>query len=312
MPVMYLDESEQGDFLAVGGFYCRVGEVREVESAWAQAKADMGLEPTQAMKWSPRGVEQERLKATIGVDEARRCVASVIAGLPLEIVGIVLQERRGSYAVLGRCSRGVIEVDIAEWKDIYPRGGGARHFYPRGVEFALQRFADHLRLLAPENREHSHLVLDDLQWASNPGRMTKKLTAQLEKMPETDSWVIRDWIEKGAQALREAYARWYRTGFAKPYERLGNLEALGLESTFHECHDRWSDAMQVADFIAGCFGAFVSDLARGEQGVARDCVRALRPRIRATGSIGSGLWGNGFVLWPPNPEIWAKAKGALE
>jgi len=309
MPVMYLDESEQGDFLAVGGFYCRLADVRAVEAAWAKAKGGLDLGPGEPLKWSPQGTVQERLKGTLGVDEARRRAAAAIADFPIEIVAVVLQERRGSYYLLGQGSDDTIEV--AEWKDVHPQGGGVRHFYLRGVEFALQRFADHLQVVAPVDREPCHVVLENLEWASNPGKMTKKLTAQLDKMPATDSWVIRDWIEKGAQALCEAYARWHRTGFTKPYERLGNLEALGFESTFHECHDEWSDAMQVADFIAGCFGAFVSDLSPGKQGVARDCARTLRPRIRASGSIGCGMWGNGFVLWPPNPQIWKKAKGAL-
>lgn len=311
MAVMYLDESEQGDFLAVGGFYCHDRDVPPVESAWADMKVGMGLDPAQPMKWSPQGIPQQQLKGTIGIDEARRRAASVITGLPLEIVVVVLQERRGSYVVLGPSSTGVVEADIAEWKEIYPQGGGVRHFYLRGVEFTLQRFADHLGLLAPESRGPSHLVLDDLQWASSPGKMTKKLKAQLDSMPGTDSWVIRDWIETGLQALCAAYARWHRTGFAQPYARLGSLGALGCESSFHECHGDWSDAMQIADFVAGTTGAFVSEVARGKLGIARDCVRALRSRFRATGTIGYGMWGNGFVLWPPNADLWNKAKGAL-
>lgn len=30
MPVMYLDESEHGDFLSVGGYYCSTGDVPQV------------------------------------------------------------------------------------------------------------------------------------------------------------------------------------------------------------------------------------------------------------------------------------------
>jgi hypothetical protein len=75
-------------------------------------------------------------------------------------------------------------------------------------------------------------------------------------------------VEKGARALYQAYARWHRTGFAKP-------------------------------------------LSRGKRGIAEECARALRPRIRATGSIGFGIWDNGFALWPPNEQLWAEAKGAL-
>jgi hypothetical protein len=155
------------------------------------------------------------------------------------------------------------------------------------------------------------LVLDDLGWATDPGRMTRRLRAELKRLPETDAWVIRDWMERGIEAAHDAYARWYRGGFSEPYDRLGCLAELGFESSFYQCHDTRSDAMQVADFVAGCFGAFVSDLSRGKRGVAQDCARVLRPRIRATGSIGFGMWGNGFVLWPPNQGIWAQAKKAL-
>jgi hypothetical protein len=309
MPVMYLDESDHGEFLSVGGYYCWSRDVPRVELAWQQVKQRLNLDPAWPLKWSPQGTVQQLLKEKTGVDEARRRAAAAIAGLPIEVVAVVLQERRGTYLVLGP---GVdADPEVVAWKNVHPQGGGVRHFYLRGVEFALQRFAHYAKELPLENREPCHLVLENLGWASNPGKMTKRLTAQLEKMPETDSWVIRAWIEKGAQALCEAYARWCRNGLAKPYDSLGDLQALGFESTFHECHDEWSDAMQIADFVAGCFGAFVSDLSRGKQGVAQDCARALQPRIRATGSIGFGIWGNGFVLWPPNQEIWAKAKGAL-
>lgn len=315
MSVMYLDESvhgsKDGDFLAVGGFYCSDGDLGRIESTWAEMKGDLGLDPSDPLKWSPQRSAQDRLKTMSGVDNARRKAANLIAGLPIEIVAIVLQERRGTYVVLGTEADDTIEDSFVDWKNLFPQHEGVRHFYLRGVEFAVQRLADHVQGVPTSEREPSRLVLENLEWASNPGKMTKKLKRKLDKIPETDSWVIRDWMERGARAVREAYARWYRSGFAEPYKRFGSLEALGFESTFHECHDEWSDAMQIADFVVGCTGAFLRDVASGKQGVARECVRAIRPRLRANGSIGCGMWGNGFVLWPPNRDLWNTAKGAL-
>lgn len=314
MPVMYLDESEHGDFLSVGGYYCWTRDVPRIESAWRGAKQRLGLDPDSPLTWSPQDQVQQALNPAGGVEAARRVAAVVIGDLPLEVVAIILQERRGEYYVVGTGPSGAVGVDVATWKEIYPKGGGVRHFYLRGVEFATQRFADHVGAISREQAEPSRLVLDDLGWARNPGKMIRRLRAELVRLPETEAWVIRDWMERGVEAAHDAYARWYRTGFTKPYKHLGSLAALGFESSFYQCHDMRSDAMQVADFVAGCLGAFVSDLSRGKSGVAQNCVRALRNRIRAGGSISFrrwGMWGNGFVLWPRNQQLWNKAKVAL-
>lgn len=312
MPVMYLDESEHGDFLSVSGYYCSTGDVPRIEASWRRLKQELGLEPTTPLKWSPQGAVHDALAAGIGVDGARRRAADVIRELPIEIVAIVLQERRGTYLVLGMEQGGnEVTVDEATWREIHPEGGSVRHFYLRGVEFALQRFADHVGRIPSDSAEPSRLVLDDLDWARNRGKKTEKLRAKLAQLPAADAWVIRDWIERGLDAAHDAYARWYVSGFGNPYERLGRLGELGFESSFYQCHDARSDAMQVADFAAGCAGAFMSELSRGRVGTARDCLCAIKPRIRATGSIGWEMWGNGFVLWPRNPGLWNKAKGAL-
>ncbi len=154
------------------------------------------------------------------------------------------------------------------------------------------------------------MVLDDLNWA-NPGKKTERLKAKLAQLPAADEWVIRDWMERGLDAAYDAYARWHLSGFNRPYDRLGSLAVLGFESSFYQCHDVRSDAMQIADFAAGCAGAFVGELARRRPGIARDCLRIIARRFRASGTMGYGMWGDGFVLWPPNDDLWAAAKGAL-
>lgn len=243
------------------------------------------------------------------MDQARRRAADKLGKLPIEIVSIVLQERRTAYATRGSLSGGMIRQVVELWKRIHPHGGGVRHFYLRGVEFALQRFVDHVAGIRCELAEPSRLVLDDLNWARNQGRKTKQLMGKLAELPEADTWVIRNWMERGLNAAYDAYARWYASGFSPPYDGLGALGGLGFESSFYQCTDERSDAMQVADFVAGATGAFVTEVARRKPGVARECVRAFRRCFRASGTrFGGGMWGNGFVLWPPKSNLWKHVK----
>jgi hypothetical protein len=152
MPVMYLDESEHGEFLSVGGYYCLSCDVPKIELAWQQAKQRLELDPASPLKWSPQGEVQRILARGVGVEEARREAAVVIRELPIEVVTIVLQERRGRYLVIGTGPGGAVEIDLTTWAEIHPRGGGVRHFYLRGVEFAVQRLADRVGM-APSERE---------------------------------------------------------------------------------------------------------------------------------------------------------------
>ena len=57
MPALYVDESEQGAFLGVGGLYADLAHLPQIEAAWRDMKVnDLGLDPGDELKWNlPEG-----------------------------------------------------------------------------------------------------------------------------------------------------------------------------------------------------------------------------------------------------------------
>ncbi|SRR5579875_148426 len=302
MPVMFLDESEQGQFLCVGGVYAAVSAVGRVEARWRDLKQRLGLGPGDCFKWSPEERVTKKLKS---LAEARLAAAELVASLEeMTAVSVVLQERRGNYVV----SEPGRKREILSWDQLSGnQRGGVRHFYLRGLEFAVQRFA---RDCDPPE-EHAAIVVDNLDWTRNP-KNRKTLVRMLKRLPQADKWAIKDWIKKGTEAAREAYARWLHEGLDSPGYQTRPLKDLLFESTFHEAAGRWSDALQIADFIAGCSAAFFADLDKDKVGGASErYLRLLLPRLRNRPGVGCGVWGNGLVLWPPNHTLWEVAKKRL-
>lgn len=311
MPIMYLDESEQGQFLSVGGFFIATSKLPDVESQWVAFKQGLGLRASDVFKWRVDQDVRSRIEQKgYSIDEARIQAAELVAALDHVVaLAIVLQERRGRYVVLGEGKNA--EVELRSWHEVYGKGGAVRHFYARGVEFALQRFAIHSSKAGTQG-EPCQVVLDDLGW-SQTGKMTRDLSRKLDQLPDADHWVIRGWMEKGPEALRQAYSDWYEKGFQSAPYQCSPLRSLRFEATFHESHATWSPALQIADFIAGCAAAVFSQLSYNRSpGAASECLRTMLKRFMHDNSFGFRVWGDGIVLYPPNRDLWNLVKNSLQ
>jgi hypothetical protein len=294
MAFLVLDEAERGEFLGVGGLIVPVSRVCELETRWQGLKENYGLPRDAFLKWSPEDDVVQVLRRTgRDVPDVRRRVCEWIGRCDdIMVVGVVLQERRPDA--------------------LRPGKGGVRDFYKTGVAFCVQRFA---RVVEerPEYGAGPHLlVVDSVAWSR--GRkspvLSDKVKRLLEKLWGGRRRSILGWMAKGHQALLREYRDWYWDGFGEL--KIGALGGMGFMSSWLEAHSRYMDLLQMADFVAG---AFVELFSRCEVGgpveVVRDCVKALLPVVGEIRGFGSGIWGGGIVLYPPNRELWRKVQREL-
>ena len=293
MAFLVLDEAERGEFLGVGGLIVPVSRACELETGWQELKESYGLPRDAFLKWSPEDDVARVLRSTGRDVDVRREVCKWIGSRnEIMVVVVVLQERRPDA--------------------LRPGKGGVRDFYKTGVAFWVQRFAR----VVEERREYGAgphlLVVDSVAWSR--GRkspvLRDKVKGLLEKLWGGRRWSILGWMAKGHQALLEEYREWYRGGFAE--FGIGALRGMGFMSSWLEAHGRYRDLLQIADFVAGAFVELFSRCGAGRAGgVAKDCAKALLPVVGEVSGFGSGIWGGGIVLYPPNRELWWKVQREL-
>jgi hypothetical protein len=295
MAFLVLDESERGEFLVVGGLIVPNEAIVHLEREWRQFKASYGLRREDPLKWAPERELAQRLK-TLGryVNDVRRDVCAWLGQRrDVAALAVVLQERRTGILRPGR--------------------GGVRDFYATGVAFCVQRFAR----LASENSAYAskpHAVLiDSIGWSR--GRRSEIFKDTLKRMMAKLRWggkrrSIMPWMAEGYMSLLREYKQWLDNGFTEV--GVQQLAALGFLSSLVEGHGGSMDILQMADFVAGCAAELFFSVAAGRtSAVPGECMRALIPVMCQVSGFGSGVWGCGIVLYPPNERLWRSVQAAV-
>jgi len=294
LALLVLDESERGEFLAVGGLIVPTGRACDLEAEWRQLKANCGLSAELPLKWAPPRESVARLRAGgLNVDDIRRSVCQWV-GRRSDILALAMvhEERR----------RGLLR----------PGRGGVRDFYATGVAFAVQRFAE--VVADPKFADRPHVVvLDSIAWSR--GRRSPLWDNRITRFHVQLMWgskrqAIVPWMAKGHKALLESYGEWHRRGFSDV--KIPPLEQRGFVSSFLEAQGDRMDMLQIADCVCGCAAELFFSVASGQPfPVARECMRTLLPVFCRMTGFGTDVWGDGIVLYPPNDELWWRVRRLL-
>jgi hypothetical protein len=278
MPALYLDESEQGAFLGVGGFYADLSHVSQMEAAWRQMKVnDLGLDADDELKWNlPEGHPTRRKLDASGRGGRQRNEAMIdtLTSLPLTFVCAVMRDTRSPG-----------------WQRITgPRS--ARDFYCEGLRYVLQRFGEEAHTRA--GNEPCLCVVD------RPEGLTRI------NLP----WSSTRWLEHGLKAAHEMYRNVMGQGPGRgPQGEVRPLRQARFASGLLVGHASHDDFLQMADCVSGAVTSLVKDSADGP---ASDwlvgLVRAMVPRFRGGRAE---MFGNGLVVWPMDPDLWNSLRRRL-
>lgn len=288
MLVLFVDESEQGRFLGVGGYFTQLGALLDLERGWRQMKARVGLGEDDEIKWTLPVDHPTRNKLT-GLNrttkELHEEAITYIAANDLTIVVVVMVEQRKKpwYGALLR-------------KRLTPRD-----FYCEGLRYVLQRMGEEA-LLNPQPSNGSKLPL--LCVVDRPG-LPKEPRGRVRSMLASTT------IRLGEKAALDGYQVGFFQGPGEGPARRGNvpLKNLDFHSGLLMSGGSHSDALQIADVIVGCATSWVADTDVGRASSwLVDCMKQIVPRFRG-GAI--NMFRDGFVIWPWENQLWGALQTSL-
>lgn len=284
MYALFVDESEQGRYLGVGGFYAPLSILPQLEETWLSLKSKFHLDRDDEIKWTlpEKHPSREKLEQhghkTIDLHEF--AVDLIAKNDNLTLVVCVMVEKRGPG-----------------WRTVLRRRVTPKDFYCEGLKYVLQRFQEEA-LLRKSNFAESgpHIVIVDA-----PGLPKTKANLQTLKR-----------LTRAIRPERDAPLRLYREllteGAGDGPQKLGNcpLRDLNFHSGLLFSHAIHHDLLQVSDVIIGCTTSWINDTARqtcSDWLTAR--VKQLSPRFRQP------MFGNGLVIWPWQNILWQVLQASL-
>jgi hypothetical protein len=270
---VWVDESEKGDILVVAGVLVDWTKVPSIVNGWCRVKADLGLPPEAEIKWNlPSGhptrqlLEQSR-KTT---KDLRVKVTDFVARRDdLSCIAVVMLEKRR---------------DISFWRKwLWPKAS-VRDFYCEGLKYLIQRVAEEV---VEAKLQDCVVVCDTPELGTKPFDLGS--------------------IRRGPRAVEETYRDWYRHGVSvgpgKKHHR-GPLAGIGFHPSILIGDATYHDMLQVADVVAGITGEWVHAVRSGrDDSWEVDCFKAVSVRFR-TRHGNPDFFGDGFVLWPWDNELW--------
>lgn len=269
---VWVDESEKGDLLVVAGVFTAWAAVPSIVRGWRQVKAALGLQPDAEIKWnlpSKHPTRQALESAGRTMKDLRLKATDFIAGRDdlICIVVVMLEQRNISF-----------------WKMIWPKAS-VRDFYCEGLKYLIQRVAEEV----VEAGWQDCVVVCD--------------TPELG----TKSFALGT-IRRGSGAVEKAYRNWYHQGVSvgpgkKHHE--GPLADIGFHPSILIGDATYHDMLQITDVVAGVAGGWV-DAVLANRGSSWEVARFKAVSVRFRSRHGNpDFFGDGFVLWPFQPELWS-------
>ena len=234
MLAMLVDESEQGQFLGIGGYIAELVKLSYIEQSWRRMKSNIGLDPDDEVKWNLPQNHPTRRKLEAMEKKTKQLnemMIECIAQLDISICVVIMTEGRGFIRqLLGKRS--------------------VRDFYCEGLRYLLQRFAE---TLTESSLGDVFPFLPSFCIVDRPEGI-KRLQAP--------NWASSlKCLKKGPKAPFELYRQAMREGPGEGPKRLGNhpLRDLGSHSGLLMSHASHNDLLQIADCIVGCVTSWVHD-----------------------------------------------------
>lgn len=273
----WVDESEKGDLLAVGGILIATDEVPGTIKKWRDVKTQNGLDPTDEIKWNlPQG------HPTRSALEARNRTTRELLQMVIEF--IAQQDALTCVVAVMFDTR-----NLSWWRKWWP-GASARDFYCEGMKYLLQRVAEEC---LERNKAWCVVICDKPEL----GR---------------ESFIYSS-IRRGSLAAEEAYRDWYENGVGTgPGGRYqGPLSKLCFHPSLLSAHAKFHDMLQIADVVVGVTRKWVASVKEGrcDSWVIQQ-IKRLQPRFRQRYGR-PGFWGDGLILWPCPDTLWKELKSSL-
>jgi hypothetical protein len=276
---VWVDESEKGNMLVVAGVMADWAVVPNIVDSWRGVKAKLGLPRDAEIKWN---LPSEHPTRQVLVQKRRKtkelCMKAIdfIADRDdLSCIAIVMLEQRRN---------------LLFWRKLWSKAS-VRDFYCEGMKYLIQRAAEEV----VEAKLLSCVVVCD--------------TPQLGAKTFTSGA-----IRRGRQAIEDAYKDWYLRGVDVGPGREhhgGSLEDIGFHPSVLIGNATYHDMLQIADVVAGVTREWV-DAVRANRSSSWEVNRFKAVSARFRRRHGDpDFFGDGFVLWPRQNELWASLQRSV-
>jgi hypothetical protein len=278
---LWVDESVKGGFLVVGGVMAKWDLVPSIVTGWREVKASFGLPPEAEIKWTLGEKHPTRKALGSRINDLRKKVTDFVAGRnELSCIAAVMVERRKTPRENGRSQEDNERV---------------RDFYCEGLKYLIQRAAEEVVEKEKQKEKRDCVVVCD-----RPG-LGKK-------------WFRDKTLRRGQGAVEKTYEEWYRNGVSPgPGEQYydGPLADIGFHPSVLIGDATYHDMLQIADVVAGVTREWV-DAVRNNLTRSRkvDYFKAVSVRFRKRHGHAT-FFGGGFVLHPPDDNLWTSLKQSL-
>ncbi len=271
---LWVDESEKGSLLIVGGVLVEWDTVLGIIQRWREMKVRLGLDPDAEVKWNlPQGHPTRKKledQARTTRDLTERAIQTIVSTEMFCIVAVMSDLRQLDW-----------------WKKIWNRAS-VRDFYCEGLRYVLQRAAEEV----VEGEATGCVVVCD-----TPGLGKDEF--------------ISGSIRRGPKAVEKAYAKWYTEGIGVgPGGRHhhGALREIGFHPSILVSDATFHDMLQIADVVVGITRDWVASVQEGKsEAWLIKQMKALSRRFRSRHGLSSygspSFWGDGLILWPPQDPL---------
>jgi hypothetical protein len=279
MHSLWIDESERGEFLGVGGFFTSIDDIKDIVADWKDMKVSIGLKKTSEVKWN-FDKDHPTKKQLIELGESTKTLSAkaikLISGLERITCLVCVMRDTRNKAMLKRV-----------WKKT-----SVRDFYCEALKYLLHRLAEEAEI---ESWNQALIFCDTPSLGRN----------------DYSSGAIR----RGSKAIFNRYEEYYEQGVGvgpnkiysdKPLEQLGFHPSICIsDATYH-------DMLQIADVIVGVtMDWFISSIKDRQEKWVLDCFQSITKLFRNRHGYPE-FFGDGFIMFPSDTEIWRKLQQSLQ
>jgi hypothetical protein len=271
---VWVDESEKGDILVVTGVLADWAAVPGLVKGWRRVKAELGLRPEAEIKWNlpPRHPTRQ------GLERGGRKTADLC--------------KKATEFIAGRDDLTCAAVVMLEQRKSRSEKASVRDFYCEGLKYLIQRAAEEVAEAG---------LTDCVVVCDTPGLGTKPFASGA--------------MRRGRGAVEKTYRDWYHRGVGVgpgKKDHRGPLADIRFHPSVLIGDATYHDMLQIADVVAGVTREWV-DAVRTNHSSSWELDRFKAVSVRFRRRHGNpDFFGDGFILWPWQNQLWASLKRSVK
>ena len=273
---LWIDESERDQYLAVGGFFAPIDINNKIITQWRDMKVSLGLDEDAEVKWTLSQSHPTRKQLNKIREQTKtlceRAIELISGWEEITCIVCVMKDER--------------DRRFRFW-----RKHSVRDFYCEALRYVLQRVAEEAEI---QQLSQIQIVCD------TPGLGNEKFYQRT--------------IRRGRKAIFDFFKEHYKKGVdVGPGKNVSkkSLKDLGFQPSILVADATYHDMLQIADVIVGCTSAWVTSIAKDHQRKWNiEQFKLLSKRFRCRYGDPT-FFGDGFILWPWQKELWTKLQQSL-